>query len=217
MEMKLRKGVNLFLIVFGITVIASFASGGYLIMKRYEPVKRTREAVRSSGFDKERLQELLKAASDNLEEHKIEQALITYREILSEGPSLEAQLGLARGELLAGREELAAKEYERVLRLERKNPTAVLELGRIYSHRQETWDQAETKFKDLLEVDPDHPEALLGLARVLAWRGKAAQACEIFGRPVLANLMTQQDQRDYAIALLYCWCDLAGHLESEFR
>lgn len=203
MEMNLRKGVNLLVITFGATVITSFALGAYLIMKRYEPDKPAREVGRSSGSKAERLQDLLKAASDDLQENKIEQGLMTYREILSESPSsLEAQLGLAGGEFLAGREELAAMEYERVLKLDAKNPSALLELGRIYSHRQKTWNRAETKFNEYLETNPNVPEAFLGLARVLAWQGKADKACEIFRRPDVAKLMTEQDQRDYAFALV---------------
>jgi tetratricopeptide (TPR) repeat protein len=200
--MNLRKGVNCFLIAFAVTVTASFALGGYLIIKRYQPVKTPREAG-SSASEKERLQELLTNASDDLQGGKIEQALITYRQILSENPSsLEAQQGLARAELCAGREELAAMEYERVLRVERKNPTALLELARIYSHRQKSWPGAETKFREYLEVNPNSPEAFLGLARVLAWQGKAEKACEIFRRPDVTKLMTEQDERDYAFALI---------------
>lgn len=201
--MNLRRRVSLFFIVFGITIAVSFGLGGYLLFKRNRPTKVSKEEVSQASSQDQDLQALLRSADTYLKNKETEQALIAYRKALSLNPaSLEGQLGLARGELLAGREEIAGQEYERALSLESKNTIALLQLARIYSHQPKTWNQAEIKFKEYLKLQSGEPEAQLGLARVLAWQGKSEEAAEIFSRDDVAKRMTQQDHRDYVFALI---------------
>src|SRR5262249_14426512 len=131
----------------------------------------------------------------------VEQALLGYRRVLTLGPSLEALLGLAEGESRAGREDVAIREYERVLRVEPGNPTARKRLARSYAGRRETWEQAEACYRGYLASTPGDAEAWLGLARVLSWRGSAGPAAEISARDDVQPLLTKGDRRDYAMAL----------------
>jgi len=201
--MEFRKGINLFLAVFGIVLSISFSYAGYLIYKQRSPSRFSQEETFNSSHQNQNLAELLATAESQLKNSQVEQALIAFRKALSLNPaSLEAQLGLAQGEFLAGREEVSAREYERAISLDSKNPKALLQLAHMYSHQKKTWGQSELKFREYLKVKPDDLEAQLGLARVLAWQGKAAEATEVFSRQAVARLMTQQDSRDYAFALV---------------
>jgi predicted Zn-dependent protease len=114
----------------------------------------------------------------------------------------EALLGLADGELKAGREEVAAREFERVVRVDPRNPAVLLELARLDSHHKETWERAESRYRSYLELKPDDAEARLSLARLLIWEGRSAGAVEGFSRDSVRQLLTPKDQRDYALALV---------------
>src|SRR5262249_37495012 len=116
--------------------------------------------------------------------------------------SVAAQLGIARGELQAGREAVAAREYESALSLDAGNARALQELARIYSHERETWKSAETKYEQLLELRPDDAPARLELARVLSWERKYKDAVEMFSSDAVRQLMTFQDRKDYTVALV---------------
>src|SRR5438552_2825987 len=171
--MGFRKGINLFLALLGIILSISFGYGGYLLYKQRTPFKASREEISDSLDQKRNLTDLLASAESQLKSNQVEQALIAFRKALSLNPaSLEAQLGLAQGELLAGREEVSAREYERAISLDSKNPKALLQLALIYSRQKKTSSQSELRFKDYLKLKPDDFEAQLGLARVLAWQGK---------------------------------------------
>jgi tetratricopeptide (TPR) repeat protein len=197
--MSVRRVVHRFLIVFGIVVAASFGYGGYLIRVRWAPPKEFFVAPQTS----ETVDGLLRNGAQYLETKHVEQALIAYRQALTLAPaSIGAQLGVARGELMAGRESDAAREYERVLQLDHDNSTAFERLARIYSHQRETWAQSETKYKELLRMKPGDETAQLELARVLAWERKSEEAVEFFSRDAIRRQMTWQDQKDYAFALV---------------
>jgi len=189
---------NRFLIIFAAVVAASFCFGMYLMFSG--PAKRQPSlAAEPAANEKEMLQE----ADGMLAQKQTEQALILYWRALAANPrSSAAQLGIARGELQAGRERVAAQEFERVLRLDPDNAPVHLDLARIFSHERGTWGLAEKKFRDYLVRRPEDSEAQLGLARVLACQGKAQEATVAFERPAVLPRMTRQDRRDYAFALV---------------
>jgi tetratricopeptide (TPR) repeat protein len=147
--MSVRRVIHRFLIAFGIVVAGSFVYGAYLTrVRRTSP--ETTLALPSTGT----VESLLKSGAQNLDSKHVEQGLIAYRKALTLAPaSIEAQLGVARGEFLAGRESVAAQEYERALSLEHGNATALLQLARIYSHQRSSWGQAELRYRDFLLVD----------------------------------------------------------------
>ena len=195
--MTFRATANLLFLVFSIVVASSFVIGGYLMSRSGRQVASASVPAAPSA------EELIAQAAEHLNAKRTEQALFAYRRALSLNPrSLEAQIGLARGELMAGREAEAAREYERALKLEPKNPSVLMALARIYSHQARSWSLAETKFKQYLALQPTDADAQLGLARILALRGRALEATDIFARPPVSKIMTVRDREDYAFALV---------------
>jgi len=193
-DSNIRVRVNVALLVFIAMLAGSFGVAGYLLLR-----SSTRSA---SDFGSTPIAELLATAESLLKKQQTEQALVMYRRILAANPkSLEAQLALARGESMAGREDVAAQEYESALRLDRGNTTALRQLAEIYSHQSRTWALAETKFKEYLAQKPDDTEAQVQLSRLLIWEGKWGEAAEIYSRPSLARLLTIEDRRNYVGAL----------------
>src|SRR6266446_4205706 len=197
--MSVRRVIHRFLVAFGIVVAVSFAYGGYLTRVRRTASK---ESILLTSTD-ETIESLLRSGALYLDSKQVEQALIAYRKALTVAPnSIDAQLGVARGELMAGRESVAAREYERVLPLDHGNAIALLQLASIYSHQRETWSQSERRYKDFLRLRPADVTARLQLARVLAWERKSKEVVEIFSTDAVGRLMTFQDQKDYAFALV---------------
>jgi tetratricopeptide (TPR) repeat protein len=144
----------------------------------------------------------LSAARRHLKAGEIEQAIVAYRHILTASPAFEAQLGLAEGERLAGRDEVAAKEYERALQLDPHSSQALRPVARIYARRAETWPRAETLYRQLVEQEPGDTDAHLELARLLVWQAKPAAAIGYYARPDVQARMSVADRRDYAFALV---------------
>jgi len=197
--MRARWLIHWSLILFGIVVGVSFGYGAYLMQfGRISPETRV---PASSG---QVIQNLVRTAGLHLQSRHVEQALVVYRQALTLDPnSIDAQLGVARGELIAGRETVAAQEFERVLSLDARNTTALQQLARIYSHERKTWDRGEGKYKELLSLRPDDATARLELARVLAWERKSKETVEMFSSDAVQRQMTFQDQKDYALALFH--------------
>ena len=195
----MRQSIHRCLVVFVCVVAASFLYGGYL---KYSQ-RTSLQVVVPEAEASQSIEQLIRTAERNLENKRVEQALFGYRKAMSLAPdSVQAQLGLALSELNAGREPVAAQEYERALRLDRRNSVALLQLGRIYSHQRDTWDQAEAKFAEYLRVKPGDAEAQLQLARVFAWQHKAKEAAEVYSLPAVSALMTPQDSKEYGFALV---------------
>lgn len=193
--MTVRTLVNLTLAVLTLTVVGSFAFGGFLILRGTTVVSVPPVAP---SFD-----ELLLEGDGHLTRQQIEQALLAYRRALAVAPrSVEAQIGVARGELLAGREQEASLEFERALTLDPSNREALKELGVIYSHGEATWVHAERIFRTYASLKPVDPIAQLWLARVMAWRGLAAEASALFAVPAVSAQMTVEDRTSHAFALI---------------
>jgi Tfp pilus assembly protein PilF len=188
-----------FFVVFCSVVFSSLSYAVYLLVKAPRPPQP--EASQANPLPPD-VAALLERAKGHLEKREVEQALLAYRRVLFTGPLLEAQLGLAEAERIAGREDVAAAEYERVLRLDSGNTTALRHLARIQSGRKETWATAEGYLRGYLALRPDDAEAALSLARLYAWQGKAEAAAEVYTRPEVRALLGEQDRRDLAFALV---------------
>lgn len=191
--------MGLVLLATGAATAAAYGFAGYLVYRRYEPLRVARRA----GTATVSTGDLVTAADGQLGSRNVEQALVAYRQALARDPrSARAQLGVARAELAAGREDVAAREYERVLLLDRRSKPALAEVARIYSHNAASWHDSESRYREYLKLAPEDADALLGLARVSAWQGKAADAAALFARRDVAPLMNGKDQRDYAFSLV---------------
>ncbi len=194
--MGFQRRLKLFIALFVAILVASFGVAGYLLVRSAR--QTAAQAVSTSVADAE----LLARARQALRKGQTEQALVLYRRGLTSTPgSLDAQLGLAEGELMAGREDMAAQEYERALQLDRNSTIALRQLAHVYSHRAKTWGLAETRFKAYLALVPGDEAVQLELARVLFWQGKWPEAAEGYARPALAKRLSLQDRRDYVVAL----------------
>src|SRR5262249_4918850 len=120
--MRVRRTIHIFLLFFGVTLISCFAYGGYLMHLQ----RSSLETPASLALPAQTVDQLLRNAAADLDRKRIEQALIGYRKALTLSPdSVDAQLGVAKAELSAGRESVAAQEYGRVLRLDPRNLTAL--------------------------------------------------------------------------------------------
>jgi tetratricopeptide (TPR) repeat protein len=196
--MRTRWFIHWFLILFGIVVGVSFSYGLYLMQLR-RPSREAQAAMQSG----QGIKNLVRTAALHLASRHVEQALVVYRQVLTLDPnSIEAQLGVAHGELLAGREAVAAREYERVLSLDRTDTTALHQLARIYSHKPDTWSQSESKYRELLNLNSDDVTSRLELARVLVWERKPRETVEMFSPDNVRRQMTFEDQKEYAFALV---------------
>jgi len=196
--MRARWFIHWFLISFGIVVAVSFGYGVYLMQSR-RPMREAQSAMLSGRA----IENLVRTAGLHLESRHVEQALVVYRQALTLDPnSIDAQLGVARGELLAGREAVAAREYERVLSLDHGNLTALQQLARIYSHKPDTWNLAEGKYREFLKLKQDDVASRLELARVLVWERKPGETVEMFSPDNVRRQMTFEDQKEYAFALV---------------
>jgi tetratricopeptide (TPR) repeat protein len=195
-----RHLIAAFLLVFSSVVSASFA---YALLLLWRGPTRPAEGTlgRPAPLPPD-VVALIERSAEQMKKGEVEQAVLGYRRVLTLGPSLEAQLGLAEGEWRAGRGDVATREYERALRLDPQNPTALQRLARAYAGHRETWEQAEARYREYLAQAQGDAEAWLGLARVLAWRGNAAAAAEIYARDDVQPLLTAEDRRNYALALV---------------
>lgn len=198
--MKARYLIAAFLLMFSTVVSASFAYGLLLLWRG--PSRPAGGALERPARLPPDVAALLERSAEQMKRGEVEQALLGYRRVLTLGPSLEALLGLAEGEVRAGREDVAIREYERALRLEPHNPTALQRLARAYAGRRETWPEAEARYREYLTQAPGDAEAWLGFARVLSWRGNAVAAAEIYARDDVQPLLTPDDRRSYALALV---------------
>jgi len=200
--MLARPFINALAIAFAVVVLGSFAAGFLMLVPQMWPAGLYRWSVSSAAAKMDK-RALLDLASRQLQSGNIEQALIGYRQVLSLEPTfIDAQLGLAKGELLAGREGIAKREFARALQLDSGNTTALLSLAEIQSHLPATWHEATTAYREYLRHKPDDDAAWLGLARVLAWQKRSQEAVEVFARNDVSSRMTAKDQRDYAFALV---------------
>jgi len=188
-----RAHVTLALVAVGVVVAGGFAAGVYY---RFQ----NPPAAVVAGVQGPSVADLLTKADQFLRARQAEQALVLYRQALAAEPqSLEAHLGVARAELSAGREGEAARELERVVKLDGRNAGAVLQLARIHARQPRTWPLAEQELKRYLSLQPNDAEAQLQLARLLAWQHQWKEAAEVYSRQAS---MSHQDRKEYVFALI---------------
>ncbi len=201
--MSFRKILHSGIFLLAVVLIVSYAYAAYMLYVQVRPHSPAELKASTVPSREVPVEALIKDADQKLQKHDVEQALVEYRKALSAEPkSLNAQLGLARGEYLAGREEVSAREFEKALSLAPKDDSALLQVARIYSHRSATWAQAESRYKAYLALKPDDAEAQLELARVSAWRGNSKEAIELFSRKPVAHLMNYSDSRAFVFGLI---------------
>src|SRR5262245_53549582 len=199
--MSWRGLIGAALVVLLGVVAASFGYGVVLLAREGLPSAEG-VAVQPSAPPTIDVDALLARARTHLEKGEVEQAILGFRWVVASSASADALLGLAEGERRAGREDVAAREYQRVLRVDARNATALRELAGIESHHKEAWRSAEDRYRAYLQIAPEDAEAALALARLLAWQGKGEAAIELFARHDVSTRLQPEDRRDLAFALV---------------
>jgi tetratricopeptide (TPR) repeat protein len=195
-----RRRIAAAAVVFTCVVSASFAYG-LMLLWRGPSRPRAGAPGRLAPLPPD-VVAVLERSAEQMKKGEVEQAVLGYRRVLTLGPSLEALLGLAEGEWRAGRLDEAVREYERVLSLDPGQALALARAARVHAGRRETWPQAETRYREYLAQAPGDAEAWLALGRLLAWRGNAEGAVAIYARDDVRPLLTAEDRRSQALALV---------------
>ena len=149
--MNFQQRIHWLFILLAVVLLLSFGFGGYLLLRNRFPGSRTDSRQDQSPS----VEALLRDGETYLKKHQAEQALIVYRQVLAQQPSfVAAQLGLAQGELLAGREAMAAQEYERLLKLDGNHIVGLLQLAQLYAHEKKHWAHSEDIYRRYLKLKP---------------------------------------------------------------
>ncbi len=196
-----RAAASLLIFSFLAVVSSSFAYGFFLLARG----PRAGQGVPAGAAAKAREENIaaqLRAGRRHLERGEVEQAILAYRRVLALGVSVEGQVGLADGELRAGREEIAAREFERVLVVDPGNSAAMHKLARLYAGKAATRSTAEERYRQYVAAAPADVQARLELGRVLLWEKKPVEAVALLSKKDVQALMTPEDRRDYALALV---------------
>jgi len=82
--------------------------------------------------------------------------------------------------------DLARREFQRAAELEKKWLVPLINLGNVHAH-QTDWPAAIASYQQVLQVEPDNPEALNNLAWVLVQAGRPAEALPLAQRAVALN------------------------------
>ena len=108
----------------------------------------------------------------------------SYEFILSKDPkSADAQLGLARLDLLAGRKQLAEQRFLATLKTNPTNPLVMDAVGQFYAS-QKRYDEAVEMISRSVQADPNNSTTRFHLAIALAKSGDIAAATPHFIRIV---------------------------------
>lgn len=126
----------------------------------------------------------------------VSEARSAYSQVLAEDhKSVEALVGLARVDQLAGRMSEAEQGYLKAVKAAPKSPVAHAALGQFYAD-QEKWDQAVGAFQTAMQCAPNDNNNRHQLAVALAKSGKIEQALPHFAKTV------GEAEAHYNVALL---------------
>jgi Tfp pilus assembly protein PilF len=137
-------------------------------------------------------------------EGDLDRAIDEYRAAVA-ARSADPRVHLNLGNLLArtGRHADARTEYHRVIRMASSfEPAARANLG-ILATQEEDWNEAIRQFERTLEVDPDQPAALVGLAAAYLSAGRFDDAVVMHRRALAAEAAPEGAlRRSLAVAYL---------------
>ncbi len=126
------------------------------------------------------IQEVLKDNPDDVDAHRLLGRI--YVTSLGENPSNSSAQGEGSGsQQFQSTMQKAIKEYEEVERLDPKDTTSLVLLGRLYSLNHES-DKAEATFKKVMQTDPNSLSAIIHLARIDADHGHFGDAIALLKR-----------------------------------
>lgn len=108
----------------------------------------------------------------------------SYEFALGEDPqSMDAILGLARIDQLAGRKYKAEQRFLKALQMKPSDPNVLNTVGQFYA-TEERWDEARQMLRAAMQADPEHPKYRFDLAVALANSGDIESAMPHFVQTV---------------------------------
>jgi len=131
---------------------------------------------------------LAERAAKRAAEGNYDKAIALWKRVLELNPSLhKARRDLAMACMESGDTESAKNHLIEVLRLNPADAWGWVVLGNLYAKNQKDWATAEKFLRRALEIAPNDPWALNGLAAMTAQRGQTDEAVKLFEQAITAN------------------------------
>ena len=131
---------------------------------------------------------LAERATKRAGEGNYDKAISVWKRVLELNPSLhKARRDLAMACMESGDTESAKNHLIEVLRLNPADAWGWVVLGNLYAKNQKDWATAEKFLRRALEIAPNDPWALNGIAAITAQRGQTDEAVKLFERAIAAD------------------------------
>ncbi len=131
---------------------------------------------------------LAERAAKRAGEGNYDKAISLWKRVLELNPSLhKARRDLAMSCMESGDTESAKNHLIEVLRLNPADAWGWVVLGNLYAKNQQDWATAEKFLRRALEIAPNDPWALNGLAAMTAQRNQTDEAVKLFEQAIAAN------------------------------
>jgi tetratricopeptide (TPR) repeat protein len=115
-------------------------------------------------------------------------AISLWKRVLELNPSLhKARRDLAMACMESGDTDSAKNHLIEVLRLNPADAWGWVVLGNLYAKNQKDWATAEKFLRRAVEIAPNDPWALNGIAAITAQRGQTDEAVKLFEQAIAAN------------------------------
>lgn len=127
-------------------------------------------------------------AAKRANEGNYNKAISIWKRVLELDPSLhKARRDLAMSCMESGDTESAKNHLIEVLRLNPGDAWGWVVLGNLYAKSEKDWPTAEKFLRRALEISPNDPWALNGLAAITAQRGQTDEAVKMFEQAIATN------------------------------
>jgi Flp pilus assembly protein TadD len=131
---------------------------------------------------------LAERAAKRAGEGNYDKAISLWKRVLELNPSLhKARRDLAMACMEASDTENAKNHLIEVLRLNPGDAWGWVVLGNLYAKNQKDWVTGEKFLRRALEIAPNDPWALNGIAAITAQRGQTNEAVNLFEQAIAAN------------------------------
>ncbi len=131
---------------------------------------------------------LAERAAKRAGEGNYDKAISLWKRVLELNPSLhKARRDLAMACMESGDTDSAKNHLIEVLRLNPTDAWGWVVLGNLYAKNQKDWATAEKFLRRAVEIAPNDPWALNGIATITAQRGQTDEAVKLFEQAIAAN------------------------------
>jgi Flp pilus assembly protein TadD len=131
---------------------------------------------------------LAERAAKRAAEGNYDKAISLWKRVLELNPSQpRARRDLAMACMESGDTESAKNHLIEVLRLNPADAWGWVVLGNLYAKNQQDWATAEKFLRRAVEIAPNDPWALNGIAALIAQRGQTDEAVRLFEQAIASN------------------------------